>query len=151
VSDHEIVAPAVRWLMLYQSGNVASRASYSNQEMFEFYREKVDEQLLAEAVASAKKAGKAVPRGALAAHFYLFEKKHPPTLKKLAADFDKNQRGARKLVEFLSKARKQNLGRLNDIWINALLIQVWNAYRAGRLVTAKDLKWNETKEYPAIA
>jgi hypothetical protein len=151
ISDHEIVAPAVRWLMLYRAGNVMSRASFSNQEMFEFYREKVDEESLSQAVACAKKAGKAVPRGALAAHFYLFEKKHPATMKRLAADFDKNQRGARKLMQFLEKARKQNLGRLNDLWINALLIQVWNAYRAGRLVTAKDLKWNETKEYPAIA
>jgi hypothetical protein len=42
------------------------------------------------------------------------------------------------------------LGRLNEVWINALLIQVWNIYRGGRLVTAKDLKWNETKEYPGI-
>ena len=150
ISDHEIVAPAMRWLMLYATNSVMSRASYSNQELFEFYREKVDHDALALAVARAKKGGKAISRGALAAHFFLFEKKHPATAKRLAEDFDLNRGGARKLFAFLAKARKQNLGRLNEVWINALLIQVWNIYRGGRLVTAKDLKWNETKEYPGI-
>lgn len=151
IKDHEIVAPAVRWLMLYANSAVMARTSYSNQEMFAYYRDKVDEEALNTAVARAKRAGRAMPRGALAAHFYLFEKKSAATTRKLSADFDKNQRGARKLLATLHKARKDNFGRLNDLWINALLIQTWNAYRADRLTTARDLKWNETKEYPAIA
>src|SRR5678809_1119772 len=92
--------------------------------MFAYYRDKVDEEALNTAVARAKRAGRAMPRGALAAHFYLFEKKSAATTRKLSADFDKNQRGARKLLATLHKARKDNFGRLNDLWINALLIPV---------------------------
>jgi hypothetical protein len=152
IKDPQIVSPAVRWLMLYEYNKVQDRTSYSNQEMMDFYRNNLDEDFLNEAIERAKKASKAVPRGALAAHFYLFESKHPDTAKRLAADFDKNAHGAKKLVAFLNKTRKDNFGRLNDVWINALLVQTWNAYRDGRLVVAKDLKWNGgTDDYPTIA
>jgi len=151
VRDSGIVAPAVRWLMLYEYNKVQDRESYSNQEMFDYYRDNLDEDFLNEAIDRAKKASKAVPRGALAAHFYLFESKHPDTAKRLASDFDKNAHGAKKLVTTLNKARKDNFGRLNDVWISALLVQTWNAYREGRLVVAKDLKWNAgIDDYPTI-
>jgi hypothetical protein len=103
------------------------------------------------AVARAQMANRAIPHGPLAAHFYLFEKKSPSTAKKLSIDFDKNQHGAKKLTTGLQKFRGENMGRLNDTLINALLVQTWNAYREGRQVTAADLKWTSAKEYPDIA
>jgi hypothetical protein len=118
--------------------------------MFEYYRDQLDEDFLGEAVDRAKKAAKAIPKGALAAHFYLFESKHPDTARRFAADLDKNLHSARKLVAALNKARKNNFGRLNDVWINALLIKTWNAYRDNKLVTAKDLEWNVIDDYPVI-
>ena len=151
VPNYGVVSRAVRWLMIYANGNPQSRASYSNQETWQFFKDKVDRDAMEQAVARALMANKAVPAGPLAAHFYLFEKKSPTTAKKLAIDFDKNQHGARKLTTMLQKARKENLGRLNDVWINALLVQTWNAYREGRQVTASDLKFNDAREYPEIA
>ena len=151
VPDPNIVSGATRWLMIYAGGNPEARPSYSSQEAWAFYKEQVDADAMTRAVARAKGASKTVPYAALAAHFYLFEKKNTAVTKKLAVDFDKNQNGARKLTIALAKARKDNGGRLNDIWINALLVQTWNAYRAGRKVVASDLKFNDTREYPAIA
>jgi hypothetical protein len=151
IPNYGVVSRAVRWLMIYASGDPQSRTTFSNQETWQFFKEQVDRDAMDVAVARAQLANKAVPSGPLAAHFYLFEKKSAPTAKKLAIDFDKNQHGARKLTTMLQKARKENLGRLNDTWINALLVQTWNAYREGRQVTAPDLKFNDTKEYPKIA
>ena len=150
VPNYGIVSRAVRWLMNYSGGDPQARASFSNQEMWQFFKDSVDREAMELAVTRAQMAGKTIPPGPLAAHFYLFEKKSPSTAKKLALDFDKNQNGARKLTTMLKKARKENLGRLNDVWINALLVQVWNAYRDGRQVTAADLKFNDSKEYPEI-
>jgi hypothetical protein len=151
VPNYGVVSRAVRWLMIYASGEPQSRTSFSNQEAWQFYKDKVDRDAMELAVARAQMANKVIPPGPLAAHFYLFEKKHSSTAKKLSIDFDKNQHGARKLTTMLQRARKENLGRLNDTWINALLVQTWNAYRAGRQVTASDLKFNDTREYPEIA
>ena len=144
VKSPEVVSAAVRWLMMYDVGKPASRASYSNQEMFNFYldRKKIDKKLLEEAVTQAKKASRLIPRGALAAHLYLFEKSHPPTVRKFTLDLDKNCNGARKLINMLARAAKNKQNLLLDNWRNAVLVQVWNAYRAGRPVTAKDLRWS---------
>ena len=151
VPDYGIASGATRWLMIYALGDPEDRLSFSSQEAWAFYKEKIDAEALARAIDRAKCASKAVPSAALAAHFYLFEKKNATITKKLAADFDKNANGARKLTDALSKARKINGGRLNDVWINALIIQVWNAYRAGRKVLKSDTEFKENKSYPAIA
>ena len=154
VKDYSIVSQAVRWLMLYADGNPKARTSYSNQEMWNYYNnaDAIDQEALELAVARAKLVSKVIPRPAMCAHFYLFGKKNERTAQKMAADFDKNQHGARKLTAFLAKVKKDQQGRLNDIWVNAMIVATWNAYRDNRAVTKKDLTWNrETQEYPTIA
>jgi hypothetical protein len=151
VPDYGIASGATRWLMIYGLGDPEARLSFSSQEAWAFYKEKVDADAMERAIARAKCASKTVPHPALAAHFYLFEKKSATVTKKLAIDFDKNANGARKLTAALAKARKDNGGRLNDVWINALIVQVWNAYRAGRKVIASDVTFKENRAYPAIA
>ena len=54
------------------------------------------------------------------------------------------------MIEKLHKLRKQNVGRINEVQINALIIQAWTAYRKGEPLTMKMLNWTETKDYPAI-
>jgi hypothetical protein len=148
----EIVAPCIRWLMIYATGNPSNRAlTFSNQEMWEFYKTRVDHNRLALAVERTINAIKMVPRGTLAAHFYLFDQQHAPTAKRFADDAAKGIRGFSKLAAKLTHLRKQNMGRMQEAWLNALLVQTWNAYRAGQTVTAKHLNWHENKEYPTIA
>jgi hypothetical protein len=151
VPDYNTVSGATRWLMIYALGDPEARLSFSSQEAWAFYKEKVDAEAMARAVLRAKGASKTVPHPTLTAHFYLFEKKSVAITKKLATDFDKNKNGARRLTQVLAKARKENGGRLNDIWINALIVQVWNAYRENRSVVAADLKYNGAMEYPKIS
>lgn len=152
VANYGVAAPAVRWLMIYDQGSPINRSlSFANQEMFEFYKRSIDQEKFALAVDRALAAVKVVPRGTLAAHLYLFDQKHQATARRLAEDFAKGQRGPLKLAGKLKILRKQNLGRIHEVWLNALLIKMWNAYRAGKTVTAGHLSWNEDQEYPTIA
>jgi hypothetical protein len=154
IEDHSIVSPAIRWLMIYADGEPTARTSYSNQQMWDFYNDpqRLNKDVLEKAVERSKKVSRVVPRPAIAAHFYLFGKKSEKTMAKMAADFDKNQNGARKLTAHLAKIKKKQQGRLNDIWVNAMIIGAWNAYRENRGVTMKDLTWKpELQDYPKIA
>jgi hypothetical protein len=147
-----IVAPAVRWLMIYASGTPDNRGvTFSNQEMFDYYKEKVDPEQLEVAISRALQAIKVIPLGTLAAHFYLFERKHAPTARRLATDFAKGQRGPLKLSNIFRELRKQNLGRVHETWRNALLVKMWNAYRSGESITKRTLSWSDGQEYPTIA
>lgn len=150
IADSALVSGAVRWLMIYDKGNPLARSSFSNQEMWDYYNTSIDSAEISACVAVAKKVNKIVPKAALAAHFYMFSHKHGRTAMKFMGDFIANQRGARKLITMLNKV-KTNQTRLSDTWINAILVQTWNAYRADELVTAKHFKWNDAKEYPVIA
>lgn len=153
IDDHSIISPAIRWLMMYADGDPQARTSYSNQQMWDYYQDTsvLNKTMLEMAVARSKKVTRVVPRPAMAAHFYLFAKKSEKIAAKMAADFDKNQNNARKLTTYLAKVKKQQQGRLNDVWVNAMIIATWNAYRENRAVTMKDLRWNrETQDYPKI-
>ena len=146
-----VLAAAVRWLMNYVAEKPMQRLSYSNQELWAYYQ-KLDENLITKVVEEAHATSKVFPRGALAAHLYLFEQKHPATKRKLTDDLSHNRRGAGKLAKVFSDRRKNNMGRVNDIWVNALLVLTWNAYRKGETPTARTLKWDSAeKEYPEIA
>ena len=154
VKDYKIVSHAIRWLMIYADGKPMARTSYSNQQMWDHYNnpEKVDQDLMLEAIARSKMVSKVIPRPAMCAHFYLFAKKNERVAQKMATDFDKNQFGARRLTTHISNTKKQRQGRLNDVWINAMIVATWNAYRANRTVTKKDLTWDMgVQEYPVIA
>jgi len=153
IEDHSIISPAIRWLMINADGDPTARTSYSNQQMWEFYNDpqRLNKEMLEKAVERSKKVSRAIPRPAIAAHFYLFAKKSEKTAAKMALDFDKNQHGARKLTKHLADVKKLQQGRLNDIWVNAMIIGAWNAYRENRAVVKKDLTWKpETQDYPKI-
>ena len=48
-----------------------------------------------------------------------------------ADDFANGVRGGRKFADKLALFKSQNMGRLHEVWSNAILLQTWNAYRAG--------------------
>ena len=84
-------------------GNFYNDPSHLNKEMLE------------KAVERSKKVSRILPRPAIAAHFYLFAKKSEKVAAKMAADFDKNQHGARKLTAYLATVKKKQQGRFNDV------------------------------------
>ena len=147
-----VAAQAVRWLMISETDPSNRSRSIENEELLEFYKNemKIDQSRLAVAVSRAVSVGRVIPAGALAAHLYLFSQVHEKAAARFADDLAQHSGGARKLIEKLHKLRKQNVGRINEVQINALIIQAWTAYRKGEALTMKMLNWTETKDYPAI-
>jgi hypothetical protein len=43
----------------------------------------------------------------------------------------------------IARLKRQNMGRLHELQVNGLIIQTWNAYRAGKPVTAAMLNYDE--------
>lgn len=150
VPHSKIVAQAIRWLLIYAVDPIDRGRSFENSVIREYYREKIDHARMEWAVGNAIAVNRSVPAGALAAHLYMFQPANAKATTKFADDLREQQRGGRKLAEKLDRLRKQNMGRVNEVQINALTIQAWNAYRRGEALTMAMLNWNENKEYPAI-
>ena len=148
----DVSAQATRWLIIAQSGNPQDRGrTFANQELYDYYRSNVDEAAFGRAVQSALSVPKRIiPHGTLVAHLYLFEKKSSKATKAFADDLAQQARGGRTLIKKISKLREQNIGRIHENQMNALIIQTWNAYRKGVALTASMLDWTETKDYPTI-
>jgi len=143
------VAQAVRWLMIYQSGNPQDRSqTFTNAELYEFYQAHVDEDRMQECVVRALKVGRRVPIGSLAAHLYMFIGQKPVVAGRFAADLATDSKGARKLLNAIDRLKVAHFGRVKETIVNALIVKAWMAYCDGRLITAATLKWDESKDYP---
>lgn len=149
VKNAGVVSGAMRWLAIYKSGDETNRSlSFDNATLYALYKT-FDEKALS-AAASYAMAVKVLPRGALAAHIYMFLKKDTKTADIFARDLAKGARGAGKLIEKVMALKTQQMGRLHEVHVNALTIIAWNAYRSKKNVTATMLKWTETNDYPTI-
>jgi hypothetical protein len=150
IQHPEIVANAVRWLMLYDEGKPTDRGiQYGNPERLAFYERHVDEDQMKRAVKRTI-AVKGIPAAALAAHLYMFENKNAKATAKFAADLAAMKGAAKALVTKFAALRKQNMGRIHEAQSNALIIIAWNSYRNGSRLTPSALNWNETKDYPTF-
>lgn len=140
-------AQAVRWLIIGQDRG----RKVENQELLDYYNKSIDKDQLEQSVRDALAVGRILPPGALAAHLYLFSGKSDRLQARFVSDLIKRKSGGRKLIEKVERLRQQQMRRINELQINALIIQAWNAYRSGKNLTAAMLNWDENKEYPGIA
>lgn len=150
-----IAAPAVRWIMLEKdrvNGNPPNRGrKIDNTELYAAYNERIDADRLIEACRAAKTVGRLLPTGSLAGYLYLFSEKSQTKADRFISDLASHKRAGRTLLDKIERLRKQNMGRLNELQINALIVQAWNAFYKGEKLTAAGLNWDENKEYPDIA
>jgi hypothetical protein len=147
VPHSRIVASAVRWLMVEQDRG----RQIDNTELHAYYREHVDAEAMQTAARRALAAGRVLPSGSLASLLYRFDKKSERVAEQFAADLAHRKRGARKLIQKIERLRGQNMGRVNELQMQAMIILTWNAYRAGKTVSAEMLRWTENKDFPSIA
>lgn len=146
-----ISAQATRWLMIYEADSQNRGATFGNDELLRYYQTSVDLDAFAQAIQWALQVPKKIiPHGTLVAHLYMFAKKATKPTAVFAKDLAEQARGARKLIMKIENLRKQNIGRIHENQLNALIIQAWRAYRAGEGLTSSMLNWTETKEYPTI-
>jgi hypothetical protein len=147
VPHSKIAASAVRWIMIGQDRG----RKVENTDLHDYYREHIDADQLQLAIQRTIASGRILPAGSLTALLYLFEKKSKKTAEAFAVDLAKRTRGARKLMMQVERLRKDNMGRVNELQLQAMIILAWNAYREGVSVTADMLKWTEAKDFPTIA
>jgi hypothetical protein len=147
VPYHATVSPAVRWLMI---GSGDRSQSFENREILDFYNQNVNAVLMEWAAKKASAVSKLIPRGALAAHLYLFAQKNKRTAEKFADDLAERKGSAKTLLLKIQSLRTQNGGRIHDRQLNALVILAWNALREGKRVNVSTLKWTTDEEYPSI-
>jgi hypothetical protein len=150
-----IAAPAVRWIILESdrsNGSPPERGrKIENNELRTVYRNRIDADRLTEACRAAKSIGRTLPTGSLAGYLYLFGEKSHLKMERFVRDLIDRKRAGRTLLDKVERLRKQNMGRLNELQINALIIQAWNTFQKGETLTAARLNWDENKEYPTIA
>jgi hypothetical protein len=158
VPNSSLVTPGVRWVKLHreaEAGEDPDRGDQlTNPVALEFYKTEIDQERMQEAAERVKAMPRAMfkkglMRGPLTGLFYLFAEKHAATMKKVAVDAARNERGMRKLYKTLEERRDKSGGRISETIHNALVIKCWNAYRKGETVVAKHLKWDGAT-YPTI-
>jgi hypothetical protein len=150
VPHAKTVAQAVRWLIIYEGNPMDRGRVVENDELLAYYRKHVDADQMNLAIARANDITRLIPRGALAAHLYMFDRVNAKATARFADHLAKGIKGGRKLTEKFDRLRKQTMGRINEIQSNALIIQGFNAYRKNVLLTMPMLNWTETKDYPGF-
>jgi hypothetical protein len=146
IAHERIIAPAVRWLMIGEERG----QQVANDQLLEYYRDHIDEDAMQLAAQRAKAAGRLLPTGSLAALLYQFEKKSTRTCAIFAADLKAKARGCLKLFKAVTKLRQQNMNRVNELQLRAMIINTWNCYREDKSVTVKEILWNLSNDFPTI-
>jgi hypothetical protein len=152
VRSAEVVSRAVRWLMIFENPRIDRGLSVPNATLFEYHQQRVNKDMLQEAIRLAKLVRRTLPTGSLAAMFYLFARKDPAMAKIFAQDLEKGLRSAKHLLAKIDHLRTQTGSRVNERLITALTVQCWNSYRAGTPINSKSaLKWTDDMPHPTIA
>lgn len=152
------VAGAARWLLILTSDNPGDRgAQFSNEQLLDAYREKLNAEKLEHSIQCALAVRRSTrhPVAPLAALHYLFSEKD----RQKADDFfdewamDRAKRARaptrylqRRLVEM---ARLSNR-RVHENVRNALIIKAWNAYVASRSLTKTVMQHSPADKMPRI-
>jgi len=154
IPHSSVAAPAVRWIILDReriNGAPPDRGrKLDNNELRTYYNSHIDADQLTEACRIAKNIGRVLPTGQLAGYLYLFGEKHRGTMELFGRELIDRKRAGRTLIEKITRLRKQNMGRINELQGNALIIQAWNAIRNKEKLRSEMLNWDENKAYPSI-
>jgi len=151
-------AATVRWLLILTSDNPTNRgAQFSNEELYNAYREKFDGDRIEQSIKRAirvKRFGH--PVGPLAALHYLFAERDAQKADAFFEEWDtgrvKKVRAPTKALQLAlqAEAAKAN-NRVHENVRNALIIKAWNSYVARRTVSKADMRYVLGDPLPEIA
>jgi hypothetical protein len=158
-----VASSAARWVMIHSTDPLNRGVTYTNDELYSFYKESLDSPIFHNAVAAAvaiEKAGKDrtasgprrnyLPAGAMAAYLLIFSKinrKHAAEF----ADLLLNNKGhGRVYITAIRERMDANGGRLHEAVRNALLVQAWNAFRSEVRPSKAIFTWNLSGDFPEV-
>ena len=155
IKKPETTSRAVRWLMIFEQDPYDRGKSFENSVLHEFYATSIDKNLLARCVEYAteihNRRKRYLPAGSLAALLYVFIKKtNTKTVEQFVQLFVDDKSYARSVCSAIANRTDNNAGRLHEVVRNALLIQAWNAFRAGGRVSKSIFNWTLGDQYPDV-
>ena len=163
VPNPSTAAAAARWVMIHEEDPMNRGKTWTNEELFEYYKLHLDTPVFHEFVTMALEIEEAskdkspggrrrnyLPAGSLAAYLLIFSKVN----RKHAAQFANlllcNQRHGRAYINTIRDRMDANGGRLHEAVRNALFVQAWNAFRQDVRPSKAIFTWNVSGDFPEV-
>ncbi|RAU21094.1 hypothetical protein CU669_15175 [Paramagnetospirillum kuznetsovii] len=162
VKNSTLIAASIRWCLLLENDRVKTRDVYTNESILRawetIYSKPIDGVFLANSAkwgAASNKAGLCGSAIATALHF-MFSRKNQ---KKADAFFEgfakalnisKESDPRNRIRQKIAMAKDSSGTRLSEVSYAAWIILAWNAFQAGRSITASGPKWEVSEMFPVI-
>jgi hypothetical protein len=163
IANSNVAAAATRWIMIHEKDPTFRHLTFTNDEMYSYYKTNLDNVLFQECVTQAVEieastralspAGQRrnyCPSGPMAAYLYLFALKSRRQSAQFAGELISMNRYGRVYIKAIRDRMDANTGRIHEVVRNALLVQAWNAFRDGDRVSKQLMKWDWSEDFPVI-
>lgn len=163
VSHPGIASSAARWIMIHETDPLNRGVTYTNDELFNYFKTSLDTPMFHTSVAAAvaiEKAGRDrlsggsrrnyLPAGSLAAYLMIFSRVNRKHAQQFADQLLNNQRHGRAYIQAIKDRMDANGGRLHEAVRNALLVQAWNAFRSDARPSKSVFTWNLAGDFPEV-
>jgi hypothetical protein len=158
-----VASSAARWVMIHENDPLNRGVTYTNDDLFNYFKANLDGPLFHAAVTAAvaiEKAGKDrlsggarrnyLPAGSMAAYLLIFSKVNRKHAGAFADQLLNNQRHGRAYIQAIKDRMDANGGRLHEAVRNALLVQAWNAFRQDVRPSKAIFTWNLSGDFPEV-
>ena len=163
VPHPHIAASASRWVLIHENDPLNRGVTYTNDELYNFFKTNLDSPLFHASVASAIAIEKAckdrlsggsrrnyLPAGSMAAYLMIFSRVNRKHASAFADQLLNNQRHGRAYIQAIKDRMDANGGRLHEAVRNALLVQAWNAFRSDARPSKAIFTWNLSGDFPEV-
>jgi hypothetical protein len=163
IANSNVAAAATRWIMIHEQDPTFRHLTFTNDEMYSYYKQNLDNALFHECVTHAVEieastralspAGQRrnyCPAGPMAAYLYFFMMKNRKQASQFVGELVNMQRHGRVYIKAIRDRMDANSGRIHEVVRNALLVQAWNAFREGGRVSKQLMKWDWSEDFPVI-
>jgi hypothetical protein len=164
VANSSVASAATRWIMIHQEDPTFRHLTFTNDELYSYYKQHLDTPLFHECVANAieiettskslSPAGQRrnyIPAGPTAAYLFLFANKNRKAASQFVGELIAMRLHGKSYIKAIRDRVDANAGRIHEVVRNALMVQAWNAYRGGQRITKQSLKWDWSEDFPNIA
>lgn len=147
---------ATRWLRILDDWRPpappARGLGFTNEELWDYFRKRVDAERLRQAVRDAVIIGRLLPTNSLAALLYRFNQADPDCAKLFVHDLQQRVRGGGVIIGYSEKLKRDSVSRVHENVYVAAVILAWNQYRAAnyRPNAQRHLRWDVSKDFPSI-
>lgn len=155
IQNAVVIAAAVRWAHLIDSGTVKKRNTYEPREILRLYNERYSQ--LQEFVAPASNIYRQTghPKSLVIALLYHFNKANPDKAQRFSDAWQAGQwSGKFKAIGIMQQAiatlHTASMGRVHDTVRAALVVKAWNLFASGRTGRKNEIEWSLAEDFPEI-